>query len=45
MYAATIWAGGEKGLATAYPKVNVQYDQNVAVDDGVIASNGGPVSY
>jgi len=42
---ATTWAGGEKGLARAYPKVNVEYDRNVVVDDGVITSNGGPVSY
>jgi len=42
---ATTWAGGEKGLAKAYPKINVQYDQNVVVDNKVITSNGGPVSY
>ncbi|GAA3922015.1 DJ-1/PfpI family protein [Litoribacillus peritrichatus] len=42
---ATTWAGGEKGLAKAYPAIKVQYNQNVVVDDGVITSNGGPVSY
>jgi len=42
---ATTWAGGEKELAKRYPKVKVQYDQNVVVDAGVITSNGGPVSY
>lgn len=42
---ATTWAGGEKDLARAYPAIKVQYDQNVVVDEGVITSNGGPVSY
>jgi len=42
---ATTWAGGEKNLAKSYPKINVQYDQNVVIDDKVITSNGGPVSY
>ena len=42
---ATTWAGGEKALARAYPKVNVQFDQNVVEDGNVITSNGGPVSY
>jgi transcriptional regulator GlxA family with amidase domain len=42
---ATTWAGGESGLAKAYPAINVQYNQNVVVDKGVITSNGGPVSY
>ena len=42
---ATTWAGGEKGLAKSYPKVDVQFDQNVVVDGNVITSNGGPVSY
>ena len=42
---ATTWAGGEKGLAKAYPDIDVQYDQNVVIDDKVITSNGGPVSY
>ncbi len=42
---ATTWAGGEKGLSKAYPKIKVQYDTNVVVDDKVITSNGGPVSY
>ncbi|OEE70253.1 transcriptional regulator [Enterovibrio norvegicus FF-33] len=42
---ATTWAGGEKDLAMSYPKINVQYDQNVVIDGNVITSNGGPVSY
>lgn len=42
---ATTWAGGEKGLMKAYPNIKVQYDQNVVIDDKVITSNGGPVSY
>ena len=42
---ATTWAGGEKNLAKTYPKINVQYDQNVVMDGNVITSNGGPVSY
>ena len=42
---ATTWAGGEKDLLKEYPKINVQYDQNVVIDDKVITSNGGPVSY
>ena len=42
---ATTWAGGEKNLAKSYPAVRVQYDQNVVIDEGVITSNGGPVSY
>jgi transcriptional regulator GlxA family with amidase domain len=42
---ATTWAGGEKALAAAYPKIKVQTDRNVVVDDKVITSNGGPVSY
>ena len=42
---ATTWVGGEKGLAKSYPKIKVQYDQNVVIDSRVITSNGGPVSY
>lgn len=42
---ATTWAGGEKSLAKAYPKINVQYNKNVVIDNKVITSNGGPVSY
>ncbi len=42
---ATTWAGGEKAFAEAYPKVKVQADRNLVVDDKVITSNGGPVSY
>jgi len=42
---ATTWAGGENGLLKAYPKIKVQYDQNVVIDIKVITSNGGPVSY
>jgi len=42
---ATTWAGGESGLQEAYPKIKVQVDENVVVDEGVITSNGGAVSY
>ena len=42
---ATTYAGGEKGLSKAYPKIKVQYDKNVVIDSKVITSNGGPVSY
>ena len=42
---ATTWAGGEKGLAKAYPEIDVQYNRNVVVDEKVITSNGGPISY
>lgn len=42
---ATTWAGGEKSLSRAYPEIKVQYDQNVVIDEKVITSNGGPVSY
>ncbi len=42
---ATTWAGGEKDLVKAHPKIDVQYDTNVVVDKGVITSNGGSVSY
>jgi transcriptional regulator GlxA family with amidase domain len=42
---ATTWAGGEKLLAEAYPKIQVQFNKNVVVDDKVITSNGGVVSY
>ena len=42
---ATTWAGGEKALAEAYPKVKVEVNKNVVVDDKVITSNGGSVSY
>lgn len=42
---ATTWAGGEKALAGSYPKVKVELDRNVVIDEGVITSNGGAVSY
>ncbi len=42
---ATTWFGGEKYLKEAFPKVNVQFDQNVVVDDKVITSNGSAVTY
>lgn len=42
---ATTWAGGEKKLLKSYPKIKVQFDKNVVVDNKVITSNGGPVSY
>src|SRR6266851_4371103 len=42
---ATTWAGGEKAMAEAYPKIKVEVNKNVVVDDKVITSNGGSVSY
>lgn len=42
---ATTWAGGEEDFADDYPKVKVQFDKNFVIDDGVLTSNGGPVSY
>jgi len=42
---ATTWAGGEQALRSAYPNVDVQFDQNVVVDRNVITSNGSVVSY
>ena len=42
---ATTWAGGEKSLARSYPEIKVQFDTNVVIDNRVITSNGGPVSY
>lgn len=42
---ATTWAGGERSLAKAFPKIDVQYDQNVVIDGNVITSNGSLVSY
>lgn len=42
---ATTWFGGEKELASQYSEVNVQYDQNVVIDENIITSNGGVVSY
>ena len=42
---ATTWSGGESELARAYPKVDVQVDQNVVIDKNVITSNGSLVSY
>src|SRR5438128_7548344 len=42
---ATTWCGGEKQLANSYPKMKVEFDKNVVIDDKVITSNGGPVSY
>lgn len=42
---ATTWAGGEKDLAKAYPKIDVVFDTNVVEGKRVITSNGGPVSY
>ena len=42
---ATTWCGGEKQFAGSYPKAKVQFNANVVVDDKVITSNGGPVSY
>ena len=42
---ATTWFGGETDLKNSYPKIDVKFNQNVVVDDRVITSNGGPVSY
>lgn len=42
---ATTWAGGEDDLKRAFPKIDVQWDQNVVVDGNVITSNGSIVSY
>ena len=42
---ATTWFGGEMDLKNSYPKIDVKFNQNVVVDDRVITSNGGPVSY
>lgn len=42
---ATTWFGGERSLARKYPKVKVVYNENVVIDEGVITSNGGVVSY
>lgn len=42
---ATTWAGGEGGLQRDYSQVEVLHDRNVVRDEGVITSNGGPVSY
>jgi transcriptional regulator GlxA family with amidase domain len=42
---ATTWAGGEADLKKTYPKVDVQFDQNVVMDKNIITSNGGAVSY
>jgi transcriptional regulator GlxA family with amidase domain len=42
---ATTWFGGEKYLKEAFPKIDVQFDQNVVVDGNVITSNGGSVTY
>lgn len=42
---ATTWAGGEKNLARSYKEIDVQYDTNVVIDEGVITSNGSVVSY
>ncbi|MFL0798240.1 MAG: DJ-1/PfpI family protein [Cellvibrionaceae bacterium] len=42
---ATTWAGGESGLKRAYPDIDVQINQNVVIDEKVITSNGGAVSY
>jgi transcriptional regulator GlxA family with amidase domain len=42
---ATTWAGGESNFQRQYPKVNVQFDQNMVIDDGILTSNGSVVSY
>ncbi|OMH33578.1 DJ-1/PfpI family protein [Motiliproteus sp. MSK22-1] len=42
---ATTWAGGEQGLKSEYPQVDVQFDRNYVKDEKVITSNGSVVSY
>lgn len=42
---ATTWFGGEAELQKTYRNIEVQFDQNVVVDDRIITSNGGAVSY
>jgi len=42
---ATTWAGGESELKSSYPQVNVQFNQNVVIDNNVITSNGSIISY
>lgn len=42
---ATTWAGGESDFQRQYPKVDVQFDQNMVVDDGILTSSGSGVSY
>lgn len=42
---ATTWFGGEKELKDSFPSVKVQFDKNYVVDNKVITSNGGLVSY
>lgn len=42
---ATTWAGGEADLQKNYPKAKVEFDQNPVIDDGLITTNGGPISY
>jgi transcriptional regulator GlxA family with amidase domain len=42
---ATTWAGGEANFQKLYPKVKVQFDQNIVIDHHVLTSNGSVVSY
>jgi len=42
---ATTWAGGEADFQKLYPKVDVQHDQNLVIDNNVLTSNGSVVSY
>jgi transcriptional regulator GlxA family with amidase domain len=42
---ATTWAGGESDFQRQYPKVDVQFDQNMVIDDGILTANGSVVSY
>ena len=42
---ATTWFGGEADLKKSYPKIDVQFNQNVVVADRIVTSNGGPISY
>lgn len=42
---ATTWAGGESALQSSYPDARILEDETVVVDQNIVTSNGGPVSY
>ena len=42
---ATTWFGGEADLQSAYPAIQVQTDARMVMDEHVLTSNGGVVSY
>lgn len=42
---ATTWFGGEDDFQRSYPKVRVQKDVNVMIDEKIVTSNGSVVSY